>query len=202
MQSTPSLFNLREINPVIRLFIVSDFFIIGGLGLITPIFALFITDFIQGATIETVGVATAVYLVTRSVGQLPIGILIDRWKGQKDDMIILLIATFGFAIIALLYSMIDTVLELYAVQFIFGLLSAASYPTWYAVFTRSIDEGKEGFEWSAYQTIADFSAAITAAVGSYIAAVFSFDAVFYVMASFSVIGAASLVWASKILLRR
>lgn len=199
MKVIPSLFNLKEINPVIRLFIVSDFFLIGGLGLIAPIFALFITDFIPNATIETVGIATAIYLITRSIGQMPIGILIDRWRGQRDDMIILIISSFGFALVSIFYMFIDSVAQLYLVQFIFGLFSAASSPTWCAVFTRSIDKGREGFEWSAYQTIADFSAALTATIGSLVAASYGFNVLFGLMAGFSIAGALSLLWAGKIL---
>lgn len=202
MQTTPSLFNLKDINPVIRLFIVSDFFVVGGIGLITPIFALFITDFISGATIETVGIATAIYLITRSVGQMPVGILIDHWRGQKDDMAILLGGTFGFALIFLSYIFIDSVAELYLVQFLYGLVAAAVLPTWYAIFTRSIDKGREGFEWSAYQTLADLSAAFTATIGSMIAASYGFTVVFIIMASFAFIGAGCLLWASSILFKK
>ena len=199
MQSIPSLFNLKEINPVVRLFIVSDFFMLGGIGLLTPIFALFITDFIPSATIETVGIATAIYLITRSVGQMPVGILIDKWRGQRDDMIILLTSTFGFSLVFLSYIFIDSIAQLYFVQFCFGLLSAASFPTWLAIFTRSIDKGREGFEWSAYQTIADLGTAITATVGSLVAATYGFTVLFCLMAVFALTGAGCMVWASKIL---
>lgn len=199
MQETPSLFNLKEINPIIRLFIVSDFLLVGGLGLITPIFALFIEDYIQGATIETVGIASAIYLIARSVGQLPIGILIDRWRGQRDDILILLISSFGFVGVSLSYIFIETVPQLFLVQFIYGLFSAAAIPTWYAIFTRAIDKGREGFEWSAYQTLIDFSTAITAAGGAFVAATFGFTALFCLMASFSFAGAIALIWAKRIL---
>ncbi len=168
----------------------------------TPIFALFITDFITGATIETVGIAMTIYLVARSLGQMPIGLLVDRIKGERDDMLILIASSFGFVLVSLSYIFIDTVAGLYIVQLFFGLLSAASYPTWYAVFTRSIDKGREGFEWSAYQTIADLGAAITATLGSVLAAQFSFNVVFVVMAVMSAIGGLLLVWAHFILFEK
>lgn len=202
MEKSPNLFSLDEINPIVRLFIVSDFFLIGGLGLVTPIFALFITGFIENASIETVGIASTIYLVTRSLGQMPVGIFIDRIRGQRDDMFILVISSLGFIGVSLSYIFIDTVLQLYFVQFIFGLFSAASYPTWYAVFTRAIDKGKEGFEWSAYQTVADLGAAITAALGSFIAALYGFTTLFVLMALFSTIGALMLIWAQSILFEK
>ena len=200
MPDRASIFSLSSINPIVRLFIVSDFFIVGGLGLVSPIFALFVTDFIEGATIEVVGIAMTIYLVTRSIGQLPVGIVIDRICGQRDDMLILIFSSLGFAGISISYIFIDTVLQLYLVQFVFGLLGAASYPTWSAIFTRAIDEGKEGFEWSMYQTIADLGAALTAAIGSFIAEAYGFTIVFILMAIFSLMGSMLLIWSGKILL--
>lgn len=199
MEQRQNIFSLNEVNPVVRLLIISDFFLMGGFGLVTPIFALFITDFIQGATLESVGIATTIYLVTRSVAQMPFGIMIDKIRGQRDDALLLVIGSFGFIGVSLSYLVIDTVFQLYLVQFIFGIISAASFPTWYAIFTRAVDKGKEGLEWSAYQTIVDISGAMTAAIGSFVAAQYGFNTVFILMAILNAIGAVTLLWMMQIL---
>lgn len=198
MDKQRNLFSLQEINPIVRLLIISDFFLLGAMGLITPIFALFITDFIAGATVETVGIAATIYLMTRSLGQLPFGILIDKICGQRDDVLILILSSFGFIIVALSFIFIETVLQLYIVQFVYGLVSAASYPTWYALFTRAVDPGREGFEWSAYQTMIDFGGAITAAVGAFVAAEYGFQFVFILMAFLYFLGSMALIWVGRI----
>lgn len=197
-----NLFSLREINPIIRLFIISDFFLFSSTGLVAPIFALFITDFIDGATIETVGIASTIYFITRSVGQLPVGIVIDYIRGQRDDMIILIASSMGFIFVPIAYMYADTVLSLYLIQFFYGLLAAASYPTWYAIFTRSIDHGKEGLEWSVYQTLSDFGVAISAAIGSFVVAAYGFNVVFALMAVLATIGTFALMWSTPILFKR
>ena len=201
MEKHRNFFSLSEISPIVRLLIISDFFMMGGFGLVTPIFALFITDFISGATVETVGIAMTIYLVTRSLGQMPFGIIIDKIRGQKDDALILIVSSFGFVLVALSYLMIDTVLQLYLVQFIYGLISAASFPTWYALFTRAVDPGKEGLEWSAYQTIIDLSGAMTAAIGGFVAAQYGFEMVFILMAVLNGLGAFALLWVGKLILK-
>lgn len=200
MEKQRNLFSLTEISPIIRLLIVSDFFIMGAFGLVTPIFALFITDFISGATVETVGIAMTIYLVTRSLGQMPFGIVIDKIKGEKDDALILIISSCAFVGVSLSYLFIETAFQLYMVQLVYGLISAASYPTWYALFTRAIDPGKEGMEWSAYQTIIDLGGAMTASVGGFVASQYGFQAVFILMAILNGLGCLALIWAGRIIL--
>jgi len=199
MDKKRNLFSLSEINPIIRLLILSDFLVIGAFGLITPIFALYITDFIEGATVETVGIAMTIYLATRSVGQLPVGIIIDRIKGQRDDILILAVSSFGFVLVAFAYLFIETVPQLFAAQFMYGLFSAAAYPSWSTLFTRAIDPGKEGFEWSAYQTVVDLGTAATAAIGSFVAASFGFEIIFMLMAFFATLGGFAVLWAKRIM---
>ena len=71
-------FILRKINSVIRILTISDVLIISGFGLVAPIFAVFITDSIKGGTLEVVGIASAVYLLAKSLGQIPVAVIIDK----------------------------------------------------------------------------------------------------------------------------
>ena len=76
---------LKDINPVIRFLIISDTVIIGATGLLGPIFALFIANFIEGGNESVAGIAAGVYLFSRSILQIPIAHLMDRIRGEKDD---------------------------------------------------------------------------------------------------------------------
>lgn len=138
---------LKDINPVIRLLIVSDTVLLGAAGLLGPIFALFIEEFIKGGNEAVAGVAAGIYLFTRSVFQIPIAHLIDRIRGEKDDFWLMFIFTALSSLIPLFYLVIDTPFELYIVQFSLGLLTAFTFPTFMAIFTRHIDKEKEGTEW-------------------------------------------------------
>ncbi|MFH0803496.1 MAG: hypothetical protein V1877_00020, partial [Candidatus Tagabacteria bacterium] len=60
------------INKIIKVLMLSDFILISAFGFIAPIFAIFMTDKIQGATIETVGYASALYWVAAILIRLPI----------------------------------------------------------------------------------------------------------------------------------
>lgn len=58
---------LKDINPVIRFLILSDTILIGAAGLLGPIFALFIEQFIDGGNEAVAGIAAGIYLFSRSV---------------------------------------------------------------------------------------------------------------------------------------
>lgn len=187
---------LKDINPVIRLLIISDTVLMGAAGLLGPIFAIFIEDFIQGGNAAVAGLAAGIYLFTKSVFQIPIAHFIDRIRGEKDDFWLMFIFTIIIAFIPLLYLVINTPLQLYIVQFVLGLFTAFTFPTYMAIFTRHIDKEKEGTEWGIYFTLTDLTSAALAAVGGYIATTQGFPVLIIAVVVVSFIGAI-LLWPIK-----
>jgi len=160
---------LKDINPVIRFLIISDMILTGSTGLLGPIFALFISNFIKGGNEAVAGMAAGIYLFTKSVLQIPIAHFIDKVRGEKDDFWLMFIFTIFIALIPLLYLIINTPLQLYLVQFVLGFFTAFTFPTYMAIFTRHIDKSKEGTEWGIYFTLTDLTSAALAAIGGYVA---------------------------------
>ena len=187
---------LKDINPVIRLLIISDTVLIGATGLLGPIFALFIEDFIVGGNEVVAGLAAGIYLFTKSIFQIPIAHFIDRVRGEKDDFWLMFICTILIAIIPLFYLVIHTPLQLYFVQFILGLFTAFTFPTYMAIFTRHIDKEKEGTEWGVYFTLTDLTSAALAAVGGFLATTQGFPTLIVTVVVISVIGSL-LLWPIK-----
>ena len=184
---------LKDINPVIRLLIISDTVFVGAAGLFGPIFALFITDFIQGGNEAVAGLAAGIYLFTKSILQIPVAHFIDRVRGEKDDFWLLFVFTILITFIPLLYLVIQTPLELYIIQFVLGLFTAFTFPTYMAIFTRHIDKAKEGTEWGIYFTLTDLMGAGFAVIGGYLAAAEGFPAVIITVVSVSFVGALLLL---------
>lgn len=181
-------FALKEINPIIRILTISDILVIGGYGFISPIFAVFITDTIKGGSLEVVGMASGIYVATYSLLQIPLGIIIDKIKGERDDFMFLLAGSILFSVVPLLYLFISTPIHLYLVQIFYGFAMAATLPTWLAIFTRHIDKGREGVEWGIYKTLTDLTAAATAFIGGFIASRYSFVPLFILVSLTSFIG--------------
>ena len=181
-------FTLKDINPVIKFLTVSDILILSGFGLISPIFAVFIVDTIKGGNLEVVGIAATVYLLTRSLAQIPIANMIDKIRGERDDFWAMLIGSLVFSCVPLLYLLVSAPWQLYLVQFVYGLATASAYPSWFAIFTRHIDKEHEGIEWGAYHTLVDLGGAGAAALGGFLAYKFGFNYLFMLVSLVSLVG--------------
>jgi len=181
LKKQPGYFSIKKINSVIRFLTLSDILIVGGFGLVLPIFAVYITESINGGTVEVIGIAMTIYLLTKSLGQIPVASIIDKIKGENDDFLVMFIGSIFYALIPLAYIFIKTPLELYVVQFFYGLAAAFVYPSWMAIFTRHIDKEHEGIEWGAYQTMVDLGSAVTASLGGLIAYRFGFNMLFIIV---------------------
>ena len=177
-----------KINPVVKFLTISDILLLTSFGLITPIFAVFITDNIQGGTVEVAGLASAIYLLTKSFAQIPIARFLDKNKGEKDDFWAMVFGSIGITVIPLLYIFVTTPAHLYIVQLFYGFFAAVAFPSWMAIFTRHIDKDKEGLEWGVYQTLIDMGMAASASLGGFLAYRFGFAPLFTVISIISFFG--------------
>src|SRR3990167_6437168 len=185
---------LQEINPVIRFLIISDVLIIGAAGMLGPIFAFFIRDFIQGGNEEVAGIAAAIFLITKSIFQIPIAAIIDKIRGEKDDFSIMVPFSILMSLTPLLYLIISQPWHLYLVQLLLGLFTAMTFPSYMAIFTRHIDKTKEGIEWGVYFTLSDLLAAGLAEISGYMAHTIGFRALIVSVASISTLGSLMLIF--------
>ncbi len=184
---------LDHLNPVIRWLIIGDVIYYAGAGLLGPIFALFIVDFIEGGTIEVAGIAIAVYLITKSIFQIPAAMIIDKVCGDKDDFWFMFFSLFVAALAPLAYLFVSNPIELYMVQFVLGIALAFNFPSFLALFTKYISQSKEATSWSMYYTLIDLFSAISAALGGIMAAFFGFAPVIIAVSAIGVVGALLLL---------
>ncbi|MBL7078156.1 MFS transporter [Candidatus Shapirobacteria bacterium] len=175
-------------NQIIKTLTISDVFILSGFGLISPIFAIFLTDNIQGGNIEVAGIASMIYFLTKSLGQLPVAQIVDRIRGERDDFWAMVVGSLVTSLVPLLYLIARAPLEVYLIQFIYGLAQAFTFPSWMAIFTRHIEPTQEGTEWGIYFTLTDLTGAGAAAIGGIIAQNLGFAPLFVIVSVFSFIG--------------
>ena len=74
-----------SVNLIVRILVLSDFFMFFSVGLLGPIYAVFVLDKIPGAGLEIVGFATAIYWMSRVISVIPLSRLMDKIKGEKDE---------------------------------------------------------------------------------------------------------------------
>ncbi len=164
---------------------LSDIFILAGFGLIDPILAIFINDSIRGGTIFAAGLASTVFLLAKSIVQLPFSRYADR---SRDRVRWLIIGTAFIVVVPFLYIFAQDISTIYLAQIFHGIGSGLAFPTWLGLWSTNLGKSKEGFEWSLYSTLTGLGAAATAAIGAAAAQFFGFVATFAVVGILSMIG--------------
>ena len=188
---------MLNFSSVIRWLIISDLIVIGSYGLLAPIFAVFITDYIPGANIQVAGIAVTIFLITKSLAQIPIATIIDKIKGEKDDFWIVFIGSIIMSLIPFFYIFVKTVPQLYLIQAIYGIVTAATFPAYMAIFHRHLDKNKEGTELGVYYTLTDIGSAATGAIGGSLAYYLGFTWVFILVAVFNLLGSLALIFIKR-----
>ena len=182
-----------KINNVVKYLVLSDLIFFAGWGLITPIFAIFIVNSIQGGSILVVGIAASIYWILTSILRIPFGIFLDTHKGEKDDYLFLVVGLFIASLIPFGYIFSKFPWHIYVLQAIYAIGIAMSFSGWCGIFTRHIDKGKEATEWGLDATSVGLGTGISAVIGGWAVSQFGFNPVFVVVGILGLIGVALLL---------
>lgn len=177
-----------HINSVIELFLLSDFLLSFSTGLLTPIFAVYVTQQITGGDLRVVGLASTVYWIVRCVISAPLGRYMDKKDGEKDEYYFMLFGSVLTIIIPLLYITASQIWHVYLFQALYGLAHAVAVPGWRILFTNHLDSGQIGYEWSLDDIFIGLSIAIGAYLGASIAEWFGFTILFVAVSTASFMG--------------
>jgi MFS family permease len=171
---------LRKIQPnlVIKYLILSDFIFWSAWGLISPIFAIFVMEKIQGGTLAVIGLASGIYWVLKSLLRIPISIFLDSRKGEEDDFWFLFFGLVLSSLVPFGFLMAKYPFHVYLLQSLQAFGMAMCLSGWTAIFTRHIDQGKEATEWGLDATFVGLGIGISGMLGGLIANSFGFQTVF------------------------
>ncbi len=176
-------------NKVIKILILSDIALLTGLGFITPIFAIFLSENIKGGGAKVAGFAAAIYWIVESLVVIPFGKYLDKNHGEKDDLIFVIVGCILAGISVFFYVFSYFPWHIYLLQVIYAIGMGMNIPGYTAIFTRHIDRGKEAFEWSVRSSLVGFSTGIAGALGGIIASNFGFNVLFIGVTIFVLISA-------------
>lgn len=180
------------INRTIRILILSDFLLQSAWGFIGPIFALFVTQEVEGGSLAIIGFITATYWLVKSLAQPFISHFLDRTKGEKDDFLFLTQGLVVANLVPLGYLFSTQVWQIFLLEAIRGLAMACVVPTWAAFFTRYINKGWEAFSWGIQSTVVGLAIGFAGAVGGTLACFLGFKIVFILVSLFGLLSSVSL----------
>ena len=107
-----------KLNQVILLIIVSEFILVTAQTIISPIYAIFITQDIAPGAVEVVGFSIAIYWIVKSILQLPVARYLDKNHGEIDDYYSMLSGLLLTTAAAFLFYFAKEVWHIYALQFL------------------------------------------------------------------------------------
>ena len=173
-------------NRTMKLLLLSDIFVLTGFGLIQPILAIYINDGgVNGGTMLTAGMASALFILTKSLVQLPFGHYVDS-QASKERWLIL--GTLLMAAVPIIYLSASSIYQIYLAELIYGLGSGLAYPTWLGLWSVNLDRGRESFQWSIYHTTTGVGTAATGAGGAAMASQVGFSATFLLAGLLCIVG--------------
>lgn len=181
-------------NRTIKYLMISDIFFLTGFGLINPILAIFFKENIIGGTIFTAGLAITLYLITKSIVQLPFSRYVDS---HKNKLKFLLIGTFLTCLVPFLYIYAKHIYWIFFAQIFWGAAEGIAYPTWLGLWSTHLDKKHESFEWSLYSTSTGIGVAIAGALGAAMAQYLGFKVTFLITGCVAFLGFITLFGLEK-----
>lgn len=180
----PIISDILEMNPTLKLLILSDILVYGALGFVGPILSIFINNNLTGGGIFTAGLASTIYLITYSILQ----VILSYKLNPKDRLWMLWVGTGIIALVPIGYIFSTQIWHLFLAEFAYGIGASFAYPSWSSLFTAHLEKGKRGFQYSIYTSGLGIGTAITAAVGGLIAQETSFKVVFILTSLLAITG--------------
>jgi len=186
-------------SPIVKRFVFADFILFAGWGFATPIFAVFVLQEIEAATLITVGVVSAIFFIVKSVIQIPVANFLDATRGEKDDFYTAMVGTILTAGAAFGFTLVESVPQLYFVQFLHALGFGIYIPAWLGMFSRHHDQNHDSLDWAFSSTAVGIATGVSGVIGSVLASQFGFDTVFIIVALFSLLTTVTLLFIPKLI---
>ena len=108
----------------------ADILVVSAYSFIMPLFAVFVTGQIEGATVATVGFYTAIYWIVKSIVQVPVAWYLDKKEGETDEFIALVAGYIIAAGVAFGYMLASHVWHIYLLEGILGIADALGVPSY------------------------------------------------------------------------
>jgi predicted MFS family arabinose efflux permease len=179
------------LNRIAKNLILSDLVFYSAWGLISPIFAVFIIDIINGGNAFVVGMASGINLVIRSILRIPFGIAAD--KKAKIAYNFMFWGLLFSALVPIGYIFSNLPIHVYILQALLGAMLAMSTAGWTSLFSRHLEKGKESTEWGVDAVAVGIGPGITSILGGIVVTYFSFNYVFIAVAIAGLIGVSLLL---------
>ena len=173
---------------IARALTLNDIFFWGGISFVGVVITLFIVTFIEGATVEHVGIAFMIRLLARAIFALPVGRFFDKYKGYADEIWALSFAASIFGLLHVVLGFSTEIWQLYSIMFFLGVLEAVDSSSWRILFYGNISRTFLGKINGVYDMFYSVGSALCLVLGGYVAASIGYDKTVIVGGLFIMVG--------------
>lgn len=158
-----------RVNKIISLLTLSDIFTWGGFTVMSVLMGIYLSEKIGGDTARIVGVGMAIYLLFRSVIQIPLGILLDKIARDHDDILVLFLGCVLMGTAFIFYPLIERELTFYFLQALLGIGASMNLIAWRKLFAENLNNGTRGLSYGIYETAMGVATALLSLFGGLVA---------------------------------
>jgi MFS family permease len=189
---------MLKFNKSVSLLTLSDIFTWGSHTVLGSLVGIYLANKLGKNAAEFVGIGTGIYYLTRAFSQIPTGLLLDKIKHDKDEIIVLVLGSTLMGLPFLFYSLIQTQYLYYFLQFVFGLGASMNLVSWRKLFSQSLDIKKVGLEYGIYGTLVSIATAIFSIAAGIVANInqLYFERVIFTIGLIMISGS---IWAAALL---
>lgn len=167
----------------VKLLILSDLLIYFGLGMTSPILAVFIKENLN-STIAAAGFAVTMFLIIKSLSQ----IIFSKIFSPKDRFKMVMGGAVMIAASPFICAFSTNIWHILLAQTVYGIGAGLTGPAWMSLFILNVSKKRPGFEWSVYSTILGIGMGIAAYVGGNLVELWNFKPVFLISGVLAISG--------------
>lgn len=167
-----------RVNPIVKAYIISDSLLWSAWNFVTPIFAIFVINNINGGDIESASFGFSLYLIARVIFELIGGKLLLNTSGDKRKMRMAITGMLCLSIAYLGFAFTKELLHMYIFYIVAGMGLGIASPAKNALFSIHLDKSKEAAEWGVSDAVTFAGMALASTVGGIIAKMFGFQTLF------------------------
>src|SRR5688572_30397889 len=164
-------------NRALKVLLIGDALVLTSIAMLTPIYAVFVSE--VGGDLLDAGITAAALAFGSAIASFLSGRITDRTRNKRIFVIM------GYAVTGLgflLFTTVNSVLYLAAIQVVVGLVQAFAQPAYDALYSLHLSKGKEAEGWGTWEAVSYFAAGVGALAGAAIVSATSFSTLFMIMA--------------------
>lgn len=146
-----------------------------GVGLLGPVYPIFVVNRFS-ASIVDVGLLAVVFSLTAAIFKTPAGRLVDLYGKEK----IFFAGVMAGAVCSLSYVFAFDLMQLYAIEFFFGVAYGLQSPARLLLMVDISEKGKRGLFFGIFESAYDIAGAVAALLSVAIVSTLGFEPLFFI----------------------